>query len=201
MIQMMCLSKNLATRTAGLLTVAVLLASCVRVDTAAPVPVTAFSLISPGLPDNGLLLKKHAGNYKANPNCDGANVSPPLQWFNPPEKTVSYVVMLRSPTGRAGMGEAHWVAYGIPADITSLPEGSGSTAAQYIVRGKGSIGSDFYAGPCPPRGNAPQHYVFTVIATDLNIEALKPGLTKPELMPYLKGHTLSAASFVLRYAQ
>jgi phosphatidylethanolamine-binding protein (PEBP) family uncharacterized protein len=50
-------------------------------------------------------------------------------------------------------------------------------------------------------GNAPQHYVFTIIATDLEPTALKPGLTESEMLAALNGHTLKAASLVLRYAQ
>lgn len=103
--------------------------------------------------------------------------------------------------GRAGLGVSHWLAYGIPDDVTSLAEGEASgPSKQYVIRGKGTRGSDLYAGPCPPRGNAPQHYVFTLIATDLNIEALRPGLTQAEVLESLKGHALSATSLVLRYA-
>lgn len=194
-------SKGILMRAVGLLAVVALLSSCTGMDSVPQRSAAVFRLTSPGLPDNGVLPQKHAGKNKADPNCAGANRSPPLQWFNAPVKTVSYVLLMRNQAGRAGLGEVHWIAYGIPAEATALDEGAGSAASQYIVRGKGSQGSEFYSGPCPLDGDTPQHYVFTLIATDLNIEALKPGLTETELMPYLKGHVLSAASFVLRNAQ
>jgi phosphatidylethanolamine-binding protein (PEBP) family uncharacterized protein len=57
-----------------------------------------------------------------------------------------------------------------------------------------------YLGPYPPRGNAPQHYVFTLIATSLEVGALPPGLDKGAVMEALKGgKTLGAASLVLRF--
>ena len=49
------------------------------------------------------------------------------------------------------------------------------------------------------KGNAPQHYVFTMIATDLDPKELKPGLTRPQLLESLRGHNLAAASLVLRF--
>ena len=57
-----------------------------------------------------------------------------------------------------------------------------------------------YLGPCPPRGNAPQHYVFTLIATSLEAGALPPGLDKAAVLEALKGgKALGAASLVLRF--
>lgn len=57
-----------------------------------------------------------------------------------------------------------------------------------------------YLGPCPPRGNAPQHYVFTLVATTLEPGALPPGLDKAAVLDALKGgKALGAASVVLRF--
>jgi hypothetical protein len=58
-----------------------------------------------------------------------------------------------------------------------------------------------YLGPCPPRGNTLQHYVYTLIATDLEPGALAPGLTKDEVLKALQGgRALRAASLVFRFA-
>jgi Raf kinase inhibitor-like YbhB/YbcL family protein len=194
----------LSTRTtvgvAGLILLGSLLCSCMNMDSMQG-PARAFRLTSPGLPDNGMLSKKNAGNNPKNKNCTGTNVAPPLQWSNAPEKTRSFAIIMHDQAGRAGLGVSHWVAYGIPANITALAEGEASGPSSHVVRGKGTIGSEFYAGPCPPIGNAPQHYVFTLIATDLEPDALKPELTEAELLESLKDHALRAASLVLRYAQ
>jgi hypothetical protein len=54
-------------------------------------------------------------------------------------------------------------------------------------------------GPCPPRGNAPQHDAYTLIATSLEAGALPPGLDKAAVPEALKGgKRLGAASLVLR---
>ena len=70
-----------------------------------------------------------------------------------------------------------------------------------FVAGRNSAGTS-WLGPCPPRGNAPQHYVFTLIATDLEPATLAPGLTKDEVLKALQGgRALRAAGAVFRYAQ
>lgn len=184
----------------SLISAFMVLAAAGCASTSEQIPVTAFRLTSPGLPDNGILSRKNAGNNKANPNCLGENVAPPLAWFNAPPKTRSFAILMDDQAGQNGLGVSHWVAYGIPANVTTFAEGEASAASTKFVGGRNIYGSGQYAGPCPPRGNAYQHYVFTLIATDLEPSALQPGLTKSELLAALKSHNLRAASLVLRYA-
>src|ERR1700722_14288877 len=96
-----------------------------------------FVLTSSSFEDNGKLAVKNAGNDKSNPNCVGMNVSPPLEWSNPPKETKSYALILFDPEGRAGLGVVHWVAYGIPASVTRFAEGEGSKASEKFIGGKG----------------------------------------------------------------
>jgi hypothetical protein len=177
-----------------------LLSACATHEPAAPP--AAFRMSSPGMPDNAIFARKHAGNFQKNPNCVGDNVSPALVWMNAPEKTRSFVLLVDDQAGRAGLGVSHAVIYGIPAGVTALAEGELSTPprASRFVAGKNTLGLQ-YLGPCPPRGNALQHYVFTLIATDLEPGVLAPGLTKDEVLKALQGgRALRAASLVFRYA-
>jgi hypothetical protein len=177
------------------------LAGCATTEPAAPP--NAFRLSSPAMPDNGVLAAKNAGNLRTNPNCLGDNVSPPLAWVNVPEKARSLVLLMDDQAGRGGLGVSHMVVYGIPVGVTSFAEGELSAAPKgnRFVAGKSTPGPMGYFGPCPPRGNALQHYVFTLIATDLEPGALAPGLTRDEVLKALQGgRALRAASFVTRYA-
>ena len=103
--------------------------------------------------------------------------------------------------GRGGAGVHHWVAYGIPPNVTSLAEGEASKEAKGWVGGKNNVGHDHYFGPCGPSGHSLHHYIITMIATDLEPNALKPGLTQAELLNELKGHALAPASIVGRYTR
>ena len=68
--------------------------------------------------------------------------------------------------------------------------------------GKNSVGVGYYFGPCPPAGDSPHHYNFTVIATDLEPDALPPGLMREELLEKLRGgHALAPATIVGKYTR
>jgi Raf kinase inhibitor-like YbhB/YbcL family protein len=161
----------------------------------------SFVLTLPAFKDGASIPgTKYAGNLKINPNCVGENVSPPLAWSNPPTGTKSFALLLYDPEGKGGAGITQWVAYGIPASMTDLAEGEGSQPSSKIMTGKNSLGPDGYIGPCAPQ-NAPHHYVFTLIANDLEPQALKPGLTRDELSAALGGHVKGVAGLVGTYAR
>ena len=91
-----------------------------------------FTLSSSSFKDGERLAVKNAGNNKANPNCVGENVSPPLAWANPPEGTKSYALLMFDPEGRPPGGVSHWVAYGIPVSVTGFAEGEVSKPDKYV---------------------------------------------------------------------
>jgi Raf kinase inhibitor-like YbhB/YbcL family protein len=93
------------------------------------------------------------------------------------------------------------VAYGIPASITSLPAGVGTSSSKDLIAGKNSAGKATYRGPCPPAGEQPHHYIVGVYALDLAPGAIEPGLTHEALLAAIKGHSLNESSVVLRYAR
>ena len=166
-------------------------------------PASAFRLTSPDMADNAKLPAKAAGNFAKNPNCTGQNVSPALAWSNAPEKTRSFAIIWDDQAGRNGLGVSHAVIYGIPAKTTSFTEGAlgGAPSGGNFVAGKNTLGMH-WLGPCSPRGNAPQHYVMTIIATTLEPGELQPGLTKAEVLKALEGgKALRAASMTFRFWQ
>jgi Raf kinase inhibitor-like YbhB/YbcL family protein len=143
-----------------------------------------FELSSTTFKD-GQMMPVRAANSRANdpqnPNCVGENISPQLSWVNPPAGTKSFAFLMIDPEGRGGAGVNHWVAYGIPADVTGFAEGEVSKASPKYVGGKSRQGVGHYSGPCTPPNVQPRHYVFVLIATDLEPNELPPGLTKDEL--------------------
>jgi Raf kinase inhibitor-like YbhB/YbcL family protein len=123
------------------------------------------------------------------------NVSPALSWSNPPAGTKSYALLMFDPEGRPPGGVSHWVAYGIPVSVTGFAEGEVSKQTEKYVGGKSLMGLPHYFGPCTPPG-APHHYTFTLIATDLEPNALQPGLTRDELIKALDGHAKGATGII-----
>ncbi|MBI2833652.1 MAG: YbhB/YbcL family Raf kinase inhibitor-like protein [Acidobacteria bacterium] len=100
--------------------------------------------------------------------CDGKNSSPQLAWTDAPEGTKSFAVMCYDPDAPTGSGFWHWVVVNIPASTTSLGFGAGAPQAGKLPTGALQTRTDFgaagYGGPCPPVGDHPHRYLFTVFA-------------------------------------
>jgi Raf kinase inhibitor-like YbhB/YbcL family protein len=156
---------------------------------------SAFTITSKSFKDGERLPTKMAGNNKQNPNCVGENISPQLSWANPPEGTKSYALLMFDPEGRPPGGVSHWVAYGIPVSVTGFEEGEASKQTEKYVGGKSLMNLPHYFGPCTPPG-APHHYIFTLIATDLEPSALQPGMTRDELIKALDGRAKGATGII-----
>ncbi len=125
---------------------------------------------------------------------DGENVSPALEWTGVPEGTKAFAIVVHDPDAPLVDGFTHWVAYGISADRTSLPEGGGD-----VIEGKTSIGEDGYGGPAPPPGHGSHHYYFWIYALDDDLE-LAPGLDRRALLERIEDHVIEQARLVGTYS-
>ncbi len=157
-----------------------------------------FTLSSADFKDGAMLAKKVGDIPARGPNCKGDNVSPELSWSNPPEGTRSFAFTVFDPDAGYGAGFVHWVAYGITPDVTSFAGGEISQPSEKYVGGTSGKKLAAFGGPCPPPGTA-HHYLFTIVATDLDPKDLPAGLTYAELQEKLKGHRKAASSIVGTY--
>jgi Raf kinase inhibitor-like YbhB/YbcL family protein len=183
------------TRTAARLSAA---AIAILIGGGAAAAAEPFTLTSTTFKEGEIMPRKVANHNPANRNCVGENVSPQLSWSGAPEGTKSFALTMVDPEGAGGTGVNHWLAYGLSPDTTSLAEGEASAPSDKYIGGKSTQGVATYSGPCPPPG-APHHYIFVVIASDLDPKALPSGLTLPELWAHLSGHSKGAAGLVGRF--
>jgi Raf kinase inhibitor-like YbhB/YbcL family protein len=152
-----------------------------------------FTLTSKTFKDGEAMPSRVADNRSG--ACHGENVSPQLSWTNAPAGARTFVLAIIDPQGRNGLGVYHFVGYGIPASVTSFAEGELSSASDKFVGGTNTPGLTHYSGPCPPPG-APHHYSFVLIATDLERDALPPGLTLVAVLARLEGHAKGSTGMV-----
>lgn len=106
-----------------------------------PVRTTAperITVTSPAFVDGGMIPQRFT--------CDGENVAPPLSWSRAPVGTRAIAVVVEDPDAPGGTF-VHWVVLDLPPTATSVPPGTPG-----------------YRGPCPPRGDTPHRYVFSVYA-------------------------------------
>lgn len=106
--------------------------------------------------------------------CTGGNLSPALQWRNVPKGAKSLSLLIHDPDAPTGSGFWHWAVYNIPPTATGLAQGAGNSPATLPAPAFGGT-TDFldtgatgvngnYGGPCPPAGDKPHRYIFTLYA-------------------------------------
>ncbi len=151
-----------------------------------------FNLSSPSFSNGGAIDKKFT--------CDAADVSPQLNWTEPPNGTKSLALLVDDPDAPIGNWN-HWTMWNIPASSRSLAEGVARNAR---LQGGSEQGmNDFhktgYNGPCPPPGK-PHRYYFKLYALDATLR-LKAGATRKDLEAAMKGHILEQAEWMGRYGR
>jgi Raf kinase inhibitor-like YbhB/YbcL family protein len=168
-----------------------------------PVPTRArghFTLTAPDLASRGRITAAHVFNGMG---CTGQNISPTLQWSNPPAGTKSFAVTAYDPDAPTGSGWWHWVMYNIPATTTALLSGAGNgrNAPRGSAQGTTDFGTKGYGGPCPPVGDKPHHYIFTVFA--LKVDKLDlPGNATAAMVGYnLNANKLGTARVTSLYGR
>jgi Raf kinase inhibitor-like YbhB/YbcL family protein len=137
--------------------------------------------------------------------CTGSNVSPALAWTGAPAKTKSFAVTVYDPDAPTGSGWWHWVVYNLPATVTKLPAGAGDASKHLLPAGASQGNTDFgsagYGGPCPPAGDKPHHYHFTVYALDTDKLDIPANATAAYVGFNVHGHLLAKAEFVALYGR
>ncbi|THD45694.1 MAG: YbhB/YbcL family Raf kinase inhibitor-like protein [Bradyrhizobium sp.] len=105
--------------------------------------------------------------------CSGENLSPALKWSGAPPETKSFALTCYDPDAPTGSGFWHWVVFNIPPNVTELPRGAGSpgsaAAPKSAVQSRTDFGATGYGGPCPPKGDTPHRYQFTIFAVDTDM--------------------------------
>ena len=160
-----------------------------------------FTLKSTTLKPNGNLPDKNVFNGMG---CTGENVSPDLQWTDAPKDTKSFVVTVYDPDAPTGSGWWHWTVYNIPATATDLKEGAGSGKGELpegAAQGRTDFGAAGYGGACPPEGDKPHKYVFTVYALKTDKIDIPADASAAMLGFMTNANKLASATFTVKYAR
>lgn len=135
----------------------------------------------------------HNSPIPAQYTCDGADISPALQWTGAPKKTKSFALIVDDPDAPVKVW-VHWVLFNIPANTNNLAE---NLPANTFPQGATDFnGAQQYGGPCPPSGM--HRYHFTLYALDTMLD-LPAGATKRQLITAMKDHILDETTLIGTY--
>src|ERR1700746_4020438 len=127
-------------------------------------PVPSFTVASDDVAEGQLMSNNQVYNSFG---MTGENISPQLSWSGFPAETKSFAVTCYDPDAPTGSGFWHWIVVNIPPNATELAEGAGSTGGKLpagAIQTRTDFGAPGYGGPCPPPGDHPHRYLFTVFA-------------------------------------
>lgn len=164
--------------------------------------VQAFELTSPDIADGQSLTKEQEFQGFG---CNGSNRAPALAWKDAPQGTQSFAVTVYDPDAPTGSGWWHWVLFNLPADTRSVAATAGQSGGAALPKGTIQSLTDYghpgFGGACPPPGDKPHRYIFTVHA--LKVPRLElDNKAMPALVGYLlNANSLGKASLTATYAR
>ena len=153
----------------------------------------ALTLTSPAFEGDAAIPKLYT--------CEGADISPPLEWSGLPAATKSLVLIVDDPDAPDPAAPkrtwVHWVLYDIPPSAHTL---AADEAKSGVPAGAQPGLNDWkrtgYGGPCPPIGR--HRYFHKLYALDTTLSHLKTP-TKDQVLAAMKGHVLAEAHLVGTY--
>ena len=134
--------------------------------------------------------------------CNGKNVSPELSWRDAPKETKSFAITVYDPDAPTGSGWWHWIVINIPADENRIRTcASGKEMPKGAIELANDYGTVGFGGACPPKGDKPHRYIFTVYALDVPKLDLKPDTNAPVAGFMINAHTIAKASLIAYYGR
>ncbi len=135
----------------------------------------------------------------------GGNLSPHLEWSNPPAGTAGFAVTCFDPDAPTACGWWHWIVLGLSADCTSLATGAGAAGDESLPAGafqvRNDYGSEGFGGAGPPVGDHPHRYIFTVYALDTDDLGLTADVTPAVASGTIAHHTLARGHITVQFSR
>jgi Raf kinase inhibitor-like YbhB/YbcL family protein len=150
-------------------------------------------LTSPAFSQGGTIPKEYT--------CDGENRSPPFEWSGAPEGTASFLLVCDDPDAPRGIFH-HWAAYNVPSTWTSLPGGFGpKTLEPGFMQAINDFKKPGYGGPCPPKGDKPHAYHFSLTALSTILTSPTSDATCAEIMTLAEPYRIEFMELVGFYGR
>jgi Raf kinase inhibitor-like YbhB/YbcL family protein len=163
----------------------------------------AFKVTSNSFRDGDYLGPDHILSADFGFGCAGGNKSPHLAWSDAPSGTKSFAVTCFDPDAPTGSGFWHWLVVNIPANAAELAIDAGNAKSPKLPAGALQTRTDFgapgYGGPCPPPGDHPHRYLFTVFAVSADSLPVKADTSAAIVGFQLNFNTLAKSAIMGLY--
>ena len=137
--------------------------------------------------------------------CSGENKSPALQWRGAPAGTRGFAVTVYDPDAPTGSGWWHWTVINLPAEATALQADAGAVGGANLPKGASHVRIDYgvagWGGMCPPPGDKPHRYIFTVHALKTDKLDIPADATAALAGYMIHANALAKASFTATYGR
>jgi Raf kinase inhibitor-like YbhB/YbcL family protein len=169
---------------------------------ALPAQAAAFKLESPDIKSGGMIDKKFEFSGFG---CSGENKSPALKWSGAPKDAKSFAVTVYDPDAPTGSGWWHWSVINIPATVTELKPDAGNVSGANLPAGAKHVRIDYgvagWGGTCPPPGDKPHRYIFTVHALKVDKLDIPADATAALAGFMINANSVGKASFTAKYGR
>jgi Raf kinase inhibitor-like YbhB/YbcL family protein len=149
----------------------------------APKAPEQIQLTSTAFKDGGTIPKPYT--------CSGAGDPPPLRGTNVPRSAKSMALLMEDPDAPGG-AFVHWTTWNLsPRSLASTDHPS---------EGKNSSGRTGWTPPCPPKGDKPHRYVFTLYALSKPL-GLANGASADAVHRALRGKAIAMGRLTGRFGR
>ncbi len=135
--------------------------------------------------------------------CSGRDVSPPLEIASVPDEAKSLAIVVDDPDAPSGTF-THWLLWNLPPGTTTVPKAVPQEKTVGSLDGARQGTNDFgdigYRGPCPPKGDGPHTYRFTLYVLERELE-LDAGAKRDALFGAMDGVRLGRARFTAEFGR
>ena len=134
----------------------------------------------------------NGGNFPAEFTCDGAKISPPVEWNDAPKGTKSFALSLWHTA--PDQEKSYWVVYNIPADASGLAKNSKDVGKMGL---NDKRRNDY--DPMCSKGPGAKEYHITVYALSDEVKLAPDQATRVKLLAAIKGITLAEGTLTYKY--
>jgi Raf kinase inhibitor-like YbhB/YbcL family protein len=140
-------------------------------------------LTSPAFSDGGTIPTRFT--------CGGEGTAPPLAIVDAPARARELALVVED---RDAGNFVHWILLRIPPGTSLIGKPPGAIAT------KNSFGKRGWGAPCPPKGDPPHHYVFTIYALDARL-GLGEDASPNDVHAALAKHALARGTLTGRFSR